>query len=39
LWVIIDSIISLGLNGKIIDYHLVTSKIFGTILYMLDPGG
>ena len=39
LWVIIDSIISLGLNGKIIDYHLVTSKIFGTILYMLDPSG
>ena len=41
LWVIIDSIISLGLNGKLIAYHLVTSKIFGTILYMIqmDPGG
>jgi len=41
LWIIIDSIISLGLNGKLIAYHLVTSKIFGTILYMMqmDPGG
>ena len=32
LWVIIDSIISLELNGKLLAYHIVTSKIFGTVL-------
>jgi len=36
LWIIIDSLISLHLFGILKDEHLVTSKIFGTVLYTLS---
>ena len=38
LWIVIDSILGLDINGRLITYHLVTSKMFGTILYTLGMG-
>jgi len=39
LWILADALIWLSLFGKLGDDHLVTSKLFGTILYTVDPGG
>jgi len=35
LWILIDSIISKSLLGKIIENHLVTEKMFATVLFTL----
>jgi putative transposase len=35
LWILIDSIIALHLFGKLLKNHIVTSKLFGTFLYMI----
>lgn len=39
LWILADILIWLTLFGIIGEDHLVTSKLFGTILYTIDPGG
>ena len=41
LWILADILIWLSLFGVVKEDHLVTSKLFGTILYTidLDPGG
>lgn len=39
LWILADILIWLGLFGFVKEDHLVTSKLFGTILYTIDPGG
>jgi putative transposase len=39
LWILADILIWLSLFGKIGKDHLVTSKLFGTMLYTIDPGG
>ncbi len=39
LWILADILVWFSLFGKVEDYHLVTSKLFGTILYTIDPGG
>ena len=39
LWILADILIWLSLFGKVGEDHLVTSKLFGTMLYTIDPGG
>ena len=39
LWILADILIWLALFGDVKEGHLVTSKYFGTVLYMIDPGG
>ncbi|MFH1013188.1 MAG: transposase, partial [Thermoplasmatota archaeon] len=39
LWILADIFIWLHLFGKVGEDHLVTSKLFGTILSMVDLGG
>ncbi len=39
LWILADILIWLALFGVVGEKHLLTSKYFGTILYMIDPGG
>jgi len=39
LWILADILIWLALFGEIKEDHLITSKYFGTVLYMIDPGG
>ena len=39
LWILADILIWLALFGIVKEDHLVTSKLFGTILYTIDPGG
>ena len=39
LWILADILIWLALFGIVKEGHLVTSKLFGTILYTIDPGG
>jgi putative transposase len=39
LWILADVLIWLYLHGSIGNYHLVTSKYFGTLLMSIDPGG
>ena len=39
LWILADILIWLALFGVVKEDHLVTSKLFGTILYTIDPGG
>ncbi len=38
LWILIDSIISKSLTGKITEGHLVTAKMFATVLFMMLEG-
>jgi len=37
LWILADILIWLALFGVVKEDHLVTSKLFGTILYTIDP--
>ena len=37
LWILADILIWLALFGVIKESHLLTSKYFGTVLYMIDP--
>jgi hypothetical protein len=37
LWILVDIPIWLGLFGRMEEDHLVTSKLFGTVLYAIDP--
>jgi len=37
LWIMADILIWLALFGKVGEDHRVTSKLFGTILYTIDP--
>jgi len=37
LWILADILIWLALYGVVKEDHLVTSKLFGTILYTIDP--
>lgn len=39
LWILADILIWLALFGVVKEDHLVTSKLFGTILYTIDSGG
>jgi hypothetical protein len=39
LWILADILIWLALVGVVKEDHLLTSKYFGTVLYMIDPGG
>lgn len=39
LWILADILIWLALFGVVKEDHLITSKYFGTVLYMIDPGG
>jgi hypothetical protein len=39
LWILADILIWLALFGVVKEDHLLTSKYFGTVLYMIDPGG
>jgi putative transposase len=39
LWILADILIWLALFGTVKEDHLLTSKYFGTVLYMVDPGG
>lgn len=39
LWILTDILICLALYGVVKEDHLVTSKLFGTMLYTIDPGG
>lgn len=39
LWTLADIFIWMYLYGKVGVKHMVTSKLFGTILSMVDPGG
>ena len=39
LWILADILIWLALFGYVKEGYLVTSKLFGTILYTIDPGG
>ena len=39
LWILADILIWLALFGIVKKDHLLTSKYFGTLLYMTDPGG
>lgn len=38
LWILLDVLICLSLIGKKIEKHLITSKLFGTIFSIIDPG-
>jgi len=39
LWILADILIWIALFGIVKEDHLLTSKYFGTVLYMIDPGG
>lgn len=39
LWILADVLLWLALFGKVGEDHLITSKLFGTMLYTIDPGG
>jgi len=39
LWILADILLWLALFGKVEEDHLITSKLFGTMLYTIDPGG
>jgi putative transposase len=39
LWILCDILIWLHLFGFIGEDHKITSKFFGTILIIIDPGG
>jgi len=39
LWILADVLLWLALFGKVEEDHLITSKLFGTMLYTVDPGG
>jgi len=39
LWILADILIWLHIHGQIGEDHLVTSRLFGTLLMMIDPGG
>jgi putative transposase len=39
LWILADILLWLSLYGIVEKDHLLTSKLFGTILYTIDPGG
>jgi len=39
LWIIADILLWLALFDRVEEDHLITSKLFGTILYTIDPGG
>ena len=39
LWILADILLCLALFGFVKEYHLLTSKYFGTVLYTIDPGG
>lgn len=39
LWILADILIWLALFGVVGEKHLLTSKYFGTILYMIESGG
>jgi len=39
LWILADVLLWLALYGKVEEDHLITSKLFGTMLYTIDPGG
>ena len=39
LWILLNLLLSLFLFGKISKKVIVTAKLFGTILYTVDPGG
>ncbi len=39
LWILADILLWLSLHGIVEKDHLLTSKLFGTILYTIDPGG
>ncbi len=39
LWILADVLLWLALYGKVEEYHLITAKLFGTMLYTIDPGG
>jgi len=39
LWILADILIWLALFGVVKEDHLLTSKLFGTVLYTIDPGG
>jgi putative transposase len=39
LWILADILVWLALFGIVKEYHLLTSKYFGTVLYTIDPGG
>ncbi len=39
LWILADVLLWLSLHGIVEKDHLLTPKLFGTILYTIDPGG
>ncbi|UCD13181.1 MAG: transposase [Thermoplasmatales archaeon] len=39
LWILADILIWLALFGVVKEDHLIASKYFGTVLYIIDPGG
>ncbi len=39
LWILADVLLWLALFGTVEEDHLITSKLFGTMLYTIDPGG
>jgi len=39
LWILADILLWLSLHGIVEKDHLLTSKLFGTILYTIAPGG
>jgi len=39
LWILIDILVCLAVNGYLNGDHLITSKYFGNILFSIDPGG
>lgn len=39
LWILADILIWLHLHGIVGENHLVTSKLFGTLIIEIDPGG
>jgi len=39
MWILADILIWLALDGVVKEDHQLTSKYFGTVLYMIDPGG
>ncbi len=39
LWILADLLVWLHLHSEIGEDHLVTSKLFGTVFMLIDPGG
>jgi len=39
LWLLVDVLLWFAVFEEVGSDHLITSKYFGTILYMIDPGG